>query len=861
MPDITATLPHAERRSRLDRMLSLFGDVHAGEGVTAVLLLANVFLLLVCYSVIKTVREPLILLGGGAEVRSYAAAGQALLLMGLVPLYSALASRVDRLRLITAVTLFFVVCIELFALGVAARVPFVGVAFFIWVGIFNISLVAQFWSFANDIYRKDVGTRLFPIVMVGMTAGAPLGSLAAARLFRAGVSPQLILQVSALLLLSSLALYFWIDRRQGLRTPAPSDPLAPGSGFALVAGSRYLQLIAALVIVLNIVNTTGEYVVAKMLTSHVARLASIDPTLDRQAFIGAFSGEYQFWVNVAALLLQGFAASRLVRFGGLTAALLALPIIAVGGYALIAAGASFTLVRWIKTAENATDYSIMNTARQLLWLPTSREEKYKAKQAIDTFAVRAGDVLSAGVVYIGAAVLHIAPGQFAIANVVFALVWIGLALRIARPEAPEPVQSAGASRTLRHAVATVAILLVAAPLSAQDAPPAPSSRAAELAAARAKKAANLEPYEPVALERRLAALDRLMFTPRTFGAYIGGVMQGGGLALGPAVRKPFGDTALFTAHAAWSIRSYAAVDANMRLPEMARGRLRVDVHGERLHAPAVAFFGLGNDSARADRRSFGLDTWSAGVASRFQATRLLSAGAGLALLQTDARGVPAAISTDAEAGSAVGAGPGPAAGAGTGTGTGTVGRLDPAYRRTSIFAAIDTRDWPAYTRHGSLLKVDLSDYAQINGGGHSFRRADAEVQHYIPLSNIGHVIALRAVGSATITQGSDTVPFFLLPDLGGPNALRGYPAWRLRDRHRLLLSTEYRWAAGPVIDMAVFLDAGKVTSRAGDLSLGDLRTSYGIGFNIHTPQATVTRIALARTSEGLGFVLSFTPGF
>ena len=80
-------------------------------------MLVNIFLLLVCYSVIKTVREPLILLGGGAEVRSYAAAGQALLLMGFVPLYSWFASRVDRARLLVGVTLFFIACIELFALG------------------------------------------------------------------------------------------------------------------------------------------------------------------------------------------------------------------------------------------------------------------------------------------------------------------------------------------------------------------------------------------------------------------------------------------------------------------------------------------------------------------------------------------------------------------------------------------------------------------------------------------------------------------------------------------------------------------------------------------------------------------------
>ena len=128
----------ADEKSWLDRALSLFTDVRAGEGTTAALMLANIFLLLISYSIIKIVREPLILLGGGAEIRSYAAAGQALVLMGFIPLYSWVASRVNRVKLLVSMTLFFLVNIELFALAVAAHVPYVGIAFFIWVGIFNI---------------------------------------------------------------------------------------------------------------------------------------------------------------------------------------------------------------------------------------------------------------------------------------------------------------------------------------------------------------------------------------------------------------------------------------------------------------------------------------------------------------------------------------------------------------------------------------------------------------------------------------------------------------------------------------------------------------------------------------------------
>jgi AAA family ATP:ADP antiporter len=89
-------------------------------------------------------------------------------------------------------------------------------------------------------------------------------------------------------------------------------------------------------------------------------------------------------------------------------------------------------VRWAKTAENATDYSVMNTARQLLWLPTSREEKYKAKQAIDSFFVRLGDLTAAFVVFAGTSWLALEARGFALVNAVFVLVWLGLAIVLVR---------------------------------------------------------------------------------------------------------------------------------------------------------------------------------------------------------------------------------------------------------------------------------------------------------------------------------------------------------------------------------------------------------------------------------------------
>jgi AAA family ATP:ADP antiporter len=131
-------------------------------------------------------------------------------------------------------------------------------------------------------------------------------------------------------------------------------------------------------------------------------------------------------------LIQAFLVSRIVKHLGMAGALFILPIIALGAYSLVALGASFAIIRIAKMAENSTDYSLMNTTKQMLWLPTSRDEKYKAKQAIDTFFVRAGDVISAAIVFGGTTWLALSVRGFGIANMLFILVWLGLAALLLR---------------------------------------------------------------------------------------------------------------------------------------------------------------------------------------------------------------------------------------------------------------------------------------------------------------------------------------------------------------------------------------------------------------------------------------------
>jgi AAA family ATP:ADP antiporter len=421
----------APRPSALDRALRLFSDVRAGEGGTVLLMFLNLLTLLVGYYVIKTLRDTEIVARLGAQVKAYSSAGMAIVLMGFIPLYSWVASRVDRVKLIFTFTLFFIVTLELFVLGFAVGVPYIEVAFFIWVGIFNNASIAQVWSLANDIYPKDTGERLFPIIAIGATVGGPLGSLAAGKLFGRGLSAAAILQVPAALLVLQLVLYVVVNRRESRRPEEAAkahEPLALGGGFGLVLSNRYIQVIALMIVLLNIVNTNGNFI----LDTSLEHAAGGHTAAERVAILGSSYGNFYLYQNVLGVVLQALLVSRVVKVFGLAGVLLASPLVSFGFDGLVAAGAGMTVLLWGKIAENAADYSIMNTGRQMVWLPTRRAEKYKAKQTVDTFFVRFGDVLSGLLVFVLSAHLGLGVRGFATLNLVVIFAWVAMVLVLVR---------------------------------------------------------------------------------------------------------------------------------------------------------------------------------------------------------------------------------------------------------------------------------------------------------------------------------------------------------------------------------------------------------------------------------------------
>ena len=432
--------PQTSEPAWLSRALRPITEVHPGEAVTALLLTVNVFCLLSAYYVLKPLRESLILaMAAGAEYKSYMSGAIAILLFGLVPAYGKLVDRLPRIKLVIGVSLAFAAQLLLFYVAIAmpSLRANLGLVFYAWVGVFNVMVVAQFWAYANDLYDKEQGDRLFPMVAIGASVGAAIGSKGAKLLIEGLGEPSMLL-VGAFLLVVCSALFWLVERREGKPTAkepaAGSDGKSRKGGFALVLSHRYLLLLALFSLVYNWVNSNGEYMLSKLIKDDVEVLIAKGQLAveDKGNAIGAAYADFFFYVNVAGVVLQTFVVSRLVKWFKLPTAFLFMPVLALGNAFVFAFVPIVALAKAGKTAENATDYSLNNTLRQMLWLVTSPDMKYKAKQVVDTFCVRIGDVCSAVSVYLAVDLLGFSVPRFAWISILLAGMWLVLAGAIGR---------------------------------------------------------------------------------------------------------------------------------------------------------------------------------------------------------------------------------------------------------------------------------------------------------------------------------------------------------------------------------------------------------------------------------------------
>ncbi|PLW70039.1 hypothetical protein C0039_05860 [Pseudohalioglobus lutimaris] len=411
-------------------------ELRAGETLGVLAMFASLFLILFTAYLLKPAREMLILTEGTAEVRSYAVALQALLLLFFIPLYGKFSRRFDSYRYMQIVTAICVATLLVFAVAGNAGLS-ISVVYFVWLGAYSVLIISQFWAFASELYSREAGERLFVIVALGASLGAWLGSAVSRELVNYLDAYGLIIAGAFTLALSAIP-----ASRAGLSVPEASRGRSESgvsaqaslfAGFQLVLSRRYLMLMAAFVIMLNLVNTTGEYLLSAILEDlYATGSAAGEIAVDKGTYVGRFYGGFYFMVNLFGVLIQFFLVSRLIRVAGFSIAFMLTPLVIFLGYASLALLPIVGWFRYFKIAENSLDYSLQNTARQMLYLPLSRQEKYEARAVIDPFGQRLGDLIQAGLIFAGLHVLGWASTDFIPLATVMAACTLTLALLIIR---------------------------------------------------------------------------------------------------------------------------------------------------------------------------------------------------------------------------------------------------------------------------------------------------------------------------------------------------------------------------------------------------------------------------------------------
>jgi len=381
------------------------------EGLATLLFAIRIFLILLAYYLMKPVREELILGGdGSAELRSYALAAQATLLLVLVPFYSQMIKHLHGDRLFRVVTLFLAGNIAIFYVTAAAGVN-VGVAFFIWLGIFSVVQVSQFWTMVSDYHCVEKGTRLTTYIAIGGSLGAMIGAMIAKALYLELGAYNLMLVAVCMLIVTVLVPTAKVEKRKEVSEGESIQHLL--GGLKRVFGHGYLRWIAASVVLLNLINSTGEFILADFVKGEMSGHE-----------IGAFYSSFYLYVNIATLILQAFVVRPLYRVIGVGGALMSLAVFNLLMYLSVFA---FPVLAWfaiVKMADNSIDYSVANTTKQILFLPLDRFTRYEGMLAVNTFFTRFGDLIQGALIFVFISIMAL-PTLFLVgSNIALCLLWL-----------------------------------------------------------------------------------------------------------------------------------------------------------------------------------------------------------------------------------------------------------------------------------------------------------------------------------------------------------------------------------------------------------------------------------------------------
>lgn len=383
------------RTTLAGRLARLF-NVEPQEAPAVAAGLLMFFLLFAGYFMLRPVRETMGVAGGVHNLQ-WLFTGTFVATLAALPLFGALASKVSRRRIVPWTYGFFVANLLGFAVGLAAWPDSVwaGRAFYVWLSVFNMLTISLAWSVLADVFVTGEAKRLFALIAGGASAGGltgPIfGTVLVAPLGHAG-----LLALAALLLAGSAAAATWLHRWRD-RHPAAAESAAAGraergkplggnpfAGATAVFRSPYLMGIAFFVLLLSGVTTFLYFEQARMVAEHFP-----DRTRQTQVF-----GLIDVVVQTLAILTQVFLTGRIAQRLGIGVLLVAVPLAMAVGFLWLAVAPVFAVFVVVMVARRAGEYALVRPGREMLYTVMSAEDKYKAKNFIDTVVYRGGDALS-----------------------------------------------------------------------------------------------------------------------------------------------------------------------------------------------------------------------------------------------------------------------------------------------------------------------------------------------------------------------------------------------------------------------------------------------------------------------------------
>lgn len=413
----------------------LLKSVQLEPGETAALLwsFSYFFTLLCSYYIIRPIRDEMGILGGVDNLQ-WLFTGTLIAMTLLVPLFGWISSRFPRRRFLPYVYGFFILAMLLFHLLIneTDTSPAIARAFFIWTSVFNLFVVSVFWSFMADIYSNRQARRLFGFIAAGGTVGALAGPALTTLLVQPLGTKNLLL-ISALLLCWAIVciarLSTWAATTRAddgtAKTGNNEKQLGGGiwAGITLVVRSPYL-----LGICLSMLLFTTLATFLYLMQAQIVRDTFTD-SAQRTAVFAAID----LTVNGLTLLLQLFLTSRLIQWFGLAVVLAMVPLLLAAGFTLLGMAPALGVLLVVQIIRRAGNYAIMRPAREMLYVVLTREEKYKAKNLIDTVVYRTGDAVSAWL-YSGLRSLGMNLAGIAMLAVPLALLWAWIAFRLGRQQ-------------------------------------------------------------------------------------------------------------------------------------------------------------------------------------------------------------------------------------------------------------------------------------------------------------------------------------------------------------------------------------------------------------------------------------------